>query len=422
VTSQAPPADAARVRARWAITGVYFTVGLLTSAWFTQIPQLKSELRLSDGQLGVALLVPAAGALISMQLSGRLASRFGSRPLVRIGCVTLAATMPVIGNSGGMISFVVALALFGLADGLLDIAMNAHAVAVESALGRVVMQSLHAAFSLGTIAGAVSGEVAVALKVTPLDYLGGVAVAVVAISLVATVHLLPAQTDAGNADKAGYGFRGGWTTLVVVLGLAGAGCMMAEGMAESWDAVFLRTERHAIATVATAGYLLFTLAQFGGRLVGDRLHQRWGSVALVRRGALLAAGGLLLQLTGPGPYWSMAGIVVYSLGLSVLVPIVFGAVGHGSADTQGTGAVAGAFARFTTVSYLGYLLGPASIGWLAELVGLSGAMASVFIVLAGVIAVSSRTSSALVGTPSGQSGGPPDGPVPALPLPDVSTR
>jgi predicted MFS family arabinose efflux permease len=380
------------------MTAVYFTVGLLLSAWFTQIPQLKSGLRLSDGQLGFALLCPAIGALVSMQLSGRLARRFGSRPVVRVGCAVVAATMPLIGDAGGLVSLVIALLVFGLADGLLDIGMNSHAVAVERAMKRVVLQSLHAAFSVGTICGALSGAAAIALKVTPLGYLSGVAVVAEAVCLVATAHLLPASVDAGRTDEAGH-VRGPapWTTLVVVLGFAGAGCMMAEGMAESWDAVFLRNQRHALAALATIGYLLFTLAQFAGRLAGDRLHSRWGSVSLVRRGAILAAAGLLLQLTGPGPYWSMAGIAVYSLGLSVLVPVVFGAVGHGSADEHGDATVAGAIARFTTLSYLGYLLGPASIGWLAEGVGLTWAMASVFLILAGVIAASPWTSTALLG-------------------------
>ena len=156
MTGPRPRPDPGAVRARWAMTAVYFTVGLLLSAWFTQIPQLKSGLRLSDGQLGFALLCPAIGALVSMQLSGRLARRFGSRPVVRVGCAVVAATMPLIGDAGGLVSLVIALLVFGLADGLLDIGMNSHAVAVERAMKRVVLQSLHAAFSVGTICGALS--------------------------------------------------------------------------------------------------------------------------------------------------------------------------------------------------------------------------------------------------------------------------
>jgi MFS family permease len=408
VTGSAPQQAARTLRARWAITAVFFVVGLLLSAWFTQIPQLKSALRLSDGELGVALLFPAVGALLSMQVTGRLTRRFGSRPVVGAGCLALAATMPVIGNAGGLISLIVALFLFGLADGMLDVAMNSHAVAVEREMGRTVLQSMHAAFSLGTILGALSGAASIALEVTPLGYLSGAAVGAAAAGLAASGQLLPVQADrdAGVTGETGSRSRtAGWTRFVVVLGLLGAGCLMAEGAAESWSGVFLRDQRHAAAAIATLGYLLFTLVQFGGRLTGDRLHRRWGPVSLVRRGAVVAASGLLLELTGPGPYWAMTGIAVYSLGLSVLVPIVFGAVGHGSADKHGDATMADAVARFTTLSYLGYLLGPAAIGWLAQAAGLSWALASVFLVLAGVIAVSRWTASALPGAKDGAPGG-----------------
>lgn len=217
---------------------------------------------------------------------------------------------------------------------------------------------------------------------------------------------MQADRDAGVTGETGSRSRtAGWTRFVVVLGLLGAGCLMAEGAAESWSGVFLRDQRHAAAAIATLGYLLFTLVQFSGRLTGDRLHRRWGPVSLVRRGAVVAASGLLRELTGPGPYWAMTGIAVYSLGLSVLVPIVFGAVGHGSADKHGDATMADAVARFTTLSYLGYLLGPAAIGWLARAARLSWALASVFLVLAGVIAVSRWTAPALPGAKDGAPGG-----------------
>jgi hypothetical protein len=304
--------------------------------------------------------------------------------------------------------------------------MNSHAVAVERAMKRVVLQSLHAAFSVGTIAGAFSGAAAIALRVTPLGFLSGVAAVAEVVCLVGTMRLLPAHVDVGGTGTgaAGRGPRGAapWTMFVVVLGFVGAGCMMAGGMAETWDGVFLRNQRHAVAAVATIGYLLFTVAQFAGRLIGDRLHRRWGSASLVRRGAILAAAGLLLQLTGPGPYWSMAGIAVFSLGLSVLQPIIFGAVGHGSADKHGGATVAGAIARFTTISYLGYLLGPASIGWLAEGVGLTWAMASVFIILAGVIAASPWTTPALIDSAGARPAEPRAAAVLAAAIPEESAR
>jgi hypothetical protein len=320
--------------------------------------------------------------------------------VLRFGGVAVAAAMPLIGGAGSAAWLMGALLVFGGADGLVDVAMNAHATALERMMGRPIMQSLHAAFSLGTIVGALSGAAAIALKVTPLGFLSGAAIAAAVLALVSGAWLLPAAADRGSAgDESERGRSSGartagWSRFVIVLGLLGAGCLMAEGAAESWSAVFLRDQRHAAAAVATFGYLLFTLVQFGGRLAGDRLHLRWGPVSLVRRGAVVAAAGLALQLAGPGPGWSIAGIAVYSLGLSVLVPIVFEAVGHAGADKYGGANVADAVARFTTLTYVGYLLGPASIGWLAQGVGLTWALAVVFLVLGGVIMASGWTATA----------------------------
>lgn len=409
----AAPDQARAAPARWATAAVFFLVGLLLSAWFTQIPQFKSALALSDGRLGVTLLFPAAGALISMQVTGRLAARFGSAPVIRAGCLAMAGAMALVGSSRTFLWFAAALLAFGFADGVLDVSMNAQAVAVERLLRRPVLQSMHAAFSLGTICGAISGGVAIYARVTPLAYLTGAGLVPVVVALTAGPRLLPAAADqqpaaqrlasepavvAGVAGASAARVRrfsqSGWTGFVLVLGLLGAGCLLAEGAAESWSAVFLRDQRHAAPALATAGYLVFTLTQLGGRLAGDRLHQRWGPVALVRRGAAVAAAGLCLELTAPDPGWAIAGIGIYSLGLSGLVPIVFGAVGHRSAAEHGAGSVAAAVARFTTLSYLGYLLGPALIGWLAEGIGLSWALSTMLIVLGAIIALARWAASA----------------------------
>jgi MFS family permease len=391
-------------RAQVAVAAAFFVVGLVLSAWFTQIPQFKARLGLGDGTLGIALLCPAAGALISMQAAGRLARRFGSAPLLRVATPAIGVTMVLVGAAPGFAAFAVGLVIFGLADGMCDVSMNAHAVAVEAALGRPILQRMHAAFSLGALLGAISGALAAWAKVTPLGYLAGVAAAAVLIALAAAPRLLPAEADRAPAaprpQQPGQRARNrsvGWSPFVIALGLLGAGCLLAEGAAQSWAAVFLRDQRHATPTLAAAAYLVFTVVQLGGRLTGDRLHQYLGPVRLVQAGAVVAAAGLCLELLPSAPAVSICGVGVYSLGLSVLVPIIFGAVGHGSAQRHDSASVTDAVAKFTTVSYVGYLFGPAAIGWLAQGVGLTWALSSVFVVLAVIIACSGLAASARPG-------------------------
>lgn len=404
----AGPAEAER--ALIAVAAAFFVVGLVLSAWFTQIPQFKARLGLGDGILGLALFCPAAGALTSMQAAGWLARRYGSAPLLRVASAAIGVTMLLVGASPGFVWFVIALVVFGLADGMCDVPMNAQAVAVEAALGRPILQRMHAAFSLGTLLGAISGALATWAKVTPLGFLAGVAAGAVLIVLITSPRLLPAAADRAPAPPATPAppappprrerakTRGvGWSPFVIALGLLGAGCLLAEGAAQSWAAVFLRDQRHAAPALAAAAYLVFTAVQFGGRLAGDRLHLRLGPVRLVQAGAAVAAAGLLLELLPSAPAIAICGVGVYSLGLCVLVPIIFGAVGHGSAERHDAASVTEAVAKFTTVSYLGYLLGPALIGALAQAVGLAWALTSVFVVLAAVIGCARLVASARPG-------------------------
>src|SRR5690348_2342130 len=164
-------------RVSWSVAAVFFVIGLALSAWFTQIPQFKAALSLDDAQLGTALLCPVAGALVSMQVAGRIAGRYGSAALVRATPLGVAGAIALVGTSRSFFALAGTLLVFGLANGLTDVSMNAHAVAVENALGRPVLQRMHASFSLSTLVGAVSGGIAVWAHVSPARYLAMIAVA-----------------------------------------------------------------------------------------------------------------------------------------------------------------------------------------------------------------------------------------------------
>jgi predicted MFS family arabinose efflux permease len=310
----------------------------------------------------------------------------------------MAVTIPLIGLAHSISTLVAALLVIGLADGLLDVSMNAQAVAVESAVGRPVLQSMHAAFSLGTILGAAGGAVAIWAGASPLTFLTAIAVASALTSLAGTARLLPADVDRSPAErKASQAGRPGWGLFIIVLGLLGAGCLYAGGAAENWTAVFLHTQRHLTEAAATCGYLGFTISQFGGRLVGDRLHQRLGPVLFVRSASAVAGAGLLIALATPGIALPIAGFFVYGLGLSVLVPVIAGAVGHGAGDRYGPDMVALNVTRYTTISYTGFLIGPAVIGWLAQSLGLTTALGTGLLVLAATFALAGYTRTALPG-------------------------
>jgi MFS family permease len=116
--------------ARLAVLAVFFFNGLVIGSWVVRIPAVKEKLGLGDGLLGVALLGMAVGALVAMPIVGALVSRFGSRRIVGVAALVLAASLLAPALAPSLFFLVPALLLLGAANGGLDVAMNAQAVAV----------------------------------------------------------------------------------------------------------------------------------------------------------------------------------------------------------------------------------------------------------------------------------------------------
>ena len=127
---------------------------LMTGTWLSRIPWIAERLALGEAQLGLLLLCPAAGAIVSMTLTGQLLARMSSRRLVIVGCLAYPclAPLPLLAPSPEVLAVV--LLAWGMLNGIMDVAMNAHGVAVERAMGRPILSSLHGGWSLGTFAGA----------------------------------------------------------------------------------------------------------------------------------------------------------------------------------------------------------------------------------------------------------------------------
>ena len=122
--------------------------------------------------------------------------------------------------------------------------------------------------------------------------------------------------------------------------------------------------------LAAAGYAAFSLAMVAGRFAGDWLAARFDPVKLVRASGVLAAGGLLLALIRPDPAAILAGFACVGAGFSIVVPMVVRAAGRIAGIAPGV-----ALASVTTMGYFGFLAGPPSIGFAAELLGLRYALA-----------------------------------------------
>ncbi|WP_075215353.1 MFS transporter [Mongoliimonas terrestris] len=360
-------------RARIAVATVFLVNGALLGSWAPQIPLAKERLDLSAAELGGALLAMAAGAVIAMPATGPLAGRFGSGPVTRVAILAQVLALPLLAIAPTAAMLVFALFLFGAANGVCDVAMNSHAVAVERRLGRPVLSSFHAMFSIGGFIGAAAGGAALS-AIDPVTHFALVVALSLGVLAVVLGSLLPASVDRGIG---GEGLALPDRNLLAIGALV-LGVMMIEGAMLDWAAVYLSTEREASPAVAGAGYAAFSFGMAAGRLAGDAIRQRLTSVRLIRYGGL--AAGALLALAVFGPLQStVLAFAAIGLAVSNLVPVLFAAAGHAPGHSPASGVAAAA-----TCGYLGFLAGPPLIGFVAD----QSSLGAAFLMLAvGALAI-----------------------------------
>jgi MFS family permease len=360
--------------ARLAVSVVFFASGAAYGNFVARIPALKEKLEASDAELGVVLFAGAAGAVVVLPVAGWLSARLGSRRVTRVALLGVALSLPLLALAPTLLTFALAFALFGGVQSGLDVAMNAHGVAVEERYARPIFSSFHASWSLGGLAGAGIGAAAAGIGASPLVQFSAAAIVVAAIFGWSAGGLLPREVDATPAGDI-FGRPSG--ALVALAALAFA-ALLAEGAAGDWSAVYLDDSVGTGESLAAAGYAAFAATMTLGRVVGDRLTVRWGPVGLTRRVGVLATAGLALALALGDPVTGVIGFACLGAGLATIVPTVFRAAGLRAA-TPGAG-----IAAVSTVGYSAFLVGPPAIGFLSEAIGLRAAL-GVVVALAALI-------------------------------------
>jgi len=379
------PASSTSTRARVAVTALFALNGFVFGSWAARVPDVSAAVEASASELGIALLCISLGALATMQLTGALCARVGSGLVSAMAAAltTLAVVLPGLATS--VTGLAVALLAFGGVTGMGNVAANSLGVAVQSGRPRPLMPSLHAGFSFGGLAGALTGGLASAHGPVDLHLLGVAALgllvlAVSAPTLVAADRRTRAQrADAGERRRALTGPRG----VVVVLGVIAGSTAFGEGSITDWGALHLRESLHASPFVAAAGYAGFSLAMAVGRLGGGALLTRLGDTRLLVSGAALAAVGVLAAALSPLLGVALAGFVLVGLGLANIFPVAIARAGA----LGGPNGVALA----STVGYSGLLGGPPVIGFAAEAAGIPLALTTI-----SVLAVTAALLAAVV--------------------------
>ncbi|MFC7828901.1 MFS transporter [Streptomyces sp. NPDC057375] len=362
-------------RACLAVAVLFFTNGALFANLLPRYPQIKADLGVGNAAYGLAVAAFPAGAVVAGLAAGVLVRRFGSARVAVGGTLLTGVGILAAGLADSVAVFAGALFLAGAMDAFTDVAQNAHGLRVQRRYGRSIINSFHAIWSIGAVTGGSMAAAAIALGVARGPHLLFSAVVFAVAACVALRYCLPGpETDAEPAadgdgdgeDRApapargpATGLRTGWVLAALVL-IATAGTLV-EDAGMSWATLYLSDSLHATAALAASGYVALVGAQFVGRIVGDRLVDRFGQRAVARSGALIAAVGMGCALAVPTVPGTVLGFAAAGFGVATLVPAAM----HEADELPGLRPGSG----LTLVSWLmrlGFLLSPPVVGLVAD--------------------------------------------------------
>ena len=152
---------------------------------------------------------------------------------------------------------------------------------------------------------------------------------------------------------------------ILVLGLIAFCCMLCEGAMADWSGVYFQMVVEAPLKYATLGYVAFTSTMATGRFLGDWLVTKFGVKKILQLSGIMITTGLLISIIFPNIYAATIGFLFVGFGVSSVVPVVYGLAGKSK-----NMSASASLAAVSSISFLGFLIGPPVIGFIAQLSGL----------------------------------------------------
>ncbi|MDH5398892.1 MAG: MFS transporter [Cyclobacteriaceae bacterium] len=343
--------------------GIMFFLGsLVFGFWVTRIPEVKQSLGLSEGMLGLALFFSPMGAVLSMLVSPGLLSRFGVGRVTTITAVVLylASVFPVMAFNYTFLC--AALFFHGLAVGMINVAANNLVGVVEKQDGVLIMATSHGFFSLGGIFGAALGGVLAAYQVDAVMHF---TISNVSFAAIIWWYVRKHVWHLADEVKA----KGPALVLparsVWALALISFCVLLGEGAIADWSSVYLKEFLNSDAYVAGMGYAAYSLTMTLGRFNGDALTQRYGSGQILTWGFLIALTGIMMVVLG-STWIVISGFALAGIGYSCIVPVLMS-----NAAKKDEVSSAHGVASVASMGFVGFLVGPVAIGFIAEGFGLN---------------------------------------------------
>jgi MFS family permease len=340
----------------------FFFFAVTTGALMARLPDIQTQLELSEGQLGLTMIGMSLGSLIALTFGSPVIERLGFRTtafFTVLGPAVLFATIPWLPAAPAMFAV---LFIVGLLAGALEINLNVEIDRLEIQYGKRFMNRAHGFWSMGFFVTALFGAVIRQSGLSPAAHMGAVAVIVVLVAgyLIAGATNAP-KPDRGHADT---GHKIAFPNLgLLPLCLIGFAAFLVEGAGIDWSAIYMRDVFAVEPLVGGMGLTLFAFFMAVMRLSADPIVTRFGprNVAMGMLG--FASIGALLVGTAPLPELALLGFALMGAGCSAVYPL---AVSAAAQRTDRPAAVN--VAALGQVSFVVFFLAPPLLGFVAEFV------------------------------------------------------
>ncbi len=355
---------------------LFFTNGALIANVVPRYPEIKADLGLTNAAFGTAVAAYPLGALVVGLSAGLLIRTFRSSRVAIAATLVTAVGLLLAGAAPGWLVLALALFLAGAMDAITDVAQNSHGLRVQRLYRRSIINSFHAIWSIGAVSGGLMGAAAAAARIPLPVHLGLSAIVFGAAALLSYRWLLAGPEPSPGADAApaaaasdapvldasppATGVLARYGILIALVLIASGGAIV-EDAGSSWSAIYLSDGLGASAFVAGLGFISLQGMQFVGRLLGDRMVDRFGQRAVARLGGAMVLVGMGAALAFPSVAGTIVGFGVAGFGVATLIPTAM----HAADELPGFKPGAG----LTIVGWLlrvGFLLSPPVVGAIAD--------------------------------------------------------
>lgn len=347
-----------RTRYRTAVMMFFFSHGIIFSSWASRIPFIKEKFGFTEGELGNLLLMIPVGQLLTMPLVGKLVSKYGSHKILSIGLFFYALMLIGIGLAPTTWTLAGVLMLFGVFSNMCNISTNTQGVIVENLYGRSIMTSFHGGWSIAGFFGALFGMVMIRLDVATWIHFAISFGMVFLMWLWASRNLIAEEKKA--EEKKSTGFKMDLT--LVILGVIGFCSMAVEGAMFDWSGVYFQEIVQVAKENVILGYTSFMIMMASGRFIGDKVIQKIGKKLTLQISGILMFVGMGISVFIPEMVPCMIAFMLVGVGVACNVPVVYSIAGRHKTIESGI-----AITMVSSISFLGFLMGPPLIGYIAEL-------------------------------------------------------